>query len=50
LNFTAPLSLSRKDFEKVREDIMGLIQNLYKVVKVTDPEDIYCINIDFFSV
>lgn len=50
LNFTAPLSLSKKDFDKIREEMMVLIQSVYKTVKDTDPENIYCINIDFFSI
>jgi uncharacterized protein (TIGR02147 family) len=50
LNFTAPLSLSTEDFFKVREEMMKLIQGIYKTVKETEPEKVYCINIDFFSV
>jgi hypothetical protein len=50
LNFTAPLSLSKKDFDKIREEMMALIQSVYKTVKDTDPENIYCINMDFFSI
>lgn len=50
LNFTAPLSLSKKDFTKVREEMMALIQSVYKTVKDTNPENIYCINMDFFSI
>lgn len=50
LNFTAPLSLSKQDFDKVREEIMKLIQGLYLTVKETNPERIYCLNIDFFSI
>lgn len=50
LNFTAPLSLSLKDFEKLREDILQMIQNVYKTVKDTEPDEIYCLNIDLFKV
>lgn len=50
LNFTAPLSLSKKDFDKIREEMMVLIQSVYKTVKDTEPEGIYCINMDFFSI
>lgn len=50
LNFTAPLSLSVEDFFKIREEMMKLIQGVYKTVKDTEPEKVYCINIDFFSV
>jgi uncharacterized protein (TIGR02147 family) len=50
LNFTAPLSLSKKDFDKIREEMMKLIQNIYMTVKDTNPEEIYCVNIDFFSI
>ena len=50
LNFTAPLSLSQEDFEKLREDMLKLIGNVYKTVKDTNPDNIFCINIDFFRV
>lgn len=50
LNFTAPLSLSKTDFDKIREEMMALIQSVYKTVKDTEPEEVYCINIDFFKI
>ncbi|MGE3610757.1 MAG: TIGR02147 family protein [Bacteriovoracaceae bacterium] len=48
INFTAPLTLSKKDFEKLREEILKMIQSVYKTVKETNPEEMYCLNIDFF--
>ena len=50
LNFTAPLSLSKKDFEKLREELVRFIQTLSTTVEKTDPEEIYLANLDFIKV
>lgn len=50
LNFTAPLTLSKKDFEKMREALVQFIQNLSSTVEKTDPEEIYLVNLDFIKV
>jgi len=44
--FTAPISISRKDFEKVKNMILELIEDISKVVKKTDPEVVACLNFD----
>lgn len=50
LNFTAPLSLSKKDFEKMREELVHFIQNLSATVEKTNPEEIYLVNLDFIKI
>jgi uncharacterized protein (TIGR02147 family) len=48
LMYSAPFSVSKKDFEALREEIMKLIQTLQSTVSETTPEDIACINLDLF--
>lgn len=50
LSFTAPLSLSKKDYNMLREEMVGLIAKVSDTVKDTHPEDIFCFNMDFFKV
>lgn len=48
--FTSTLSLSRKDFERLREHLATLVKTTSDVMKETQPEDVACLNIDFFWV
>ncbi|MGZ3748396.1 MAG: TIGR02147 family protein [Pseudobdellovibrionaceae bacterium] len=48
LMFTANISLSRRDFEKIRDLLMQTIQEISKTVKDSTAEDIANLNIDFF--
>lgn len=50
LMFTAPFSVSKADFELLREDFLEAIQKLYKRVGDTDPEEVACVNVDLFWV
>jgi uncharacterized protein (TIGR02147 family) len=50
LTFTAPLSLSNKDFDFLREEMIQLIKKVSETVKETEPEDIFCFTLDFFRV
>ena len=50
LSFTAPLSLSRKDYDQLREEMVGLIKKVSDKVNETSPEEIYCFNMDFFQI
>jgi transcription initiation factor IIE alpha subunit len=50
LNFTAPLSLSKKDFEKIRERLVSFIQELSSTVEKTTPEEIYLVNLDCIKI
>ena len=47
LMFTAPISLSRQDYQVVREKIIELIQQISKVVKESDAEELAYLNIDW---
>lgn len=50
LSFTAPLSLSKKDFNYIREEMVHLIKKVSDTVAATGPEEIYCFNLDFFKI
>ena len=48
LMFTAPISLSKKDFEHLREETILFIKNFLKSVHASPAEEIACLNLDFF--
>lgn len=48
LMFTSPCSLSRKDFLRIREEIVKLIQTTSKIIKDSPEEEIACMNLDLF--
>ena len=48
LMFSGPLSISRNDFKKVREQIVGLIQSVSTTVKETEPDDLAVFQVDLF--
>jgi uncharacterized protein (TIGR02147 family) len=50
LTFTAPLSLSHKDFEMLREELVQFIQKLSNTVSKTEPEEIFSLNLDFIKI
>jgi hypothetical protein len=50
LGFTAPLSLSNKDFDILREEMVQLIKKISETVKETDPQDVFCFTLDFFRI
>jgi uncharacterized protein (TIGR02147 family) len=50
LTFTAPLSLSNKDFDILREEMVQLIKKISETVKETKPEEIFCFTLDFFRI
>lgn len=47
--FTAPMSLSIEDYDKLREDLLNFVGNVHKKVANSNPEKVACLNIDFFS-
>lgn len=49
LGFTAPLTISEKDFAIIREEILKFIQDLSKRVEKSDSEIVACLNIDWFK-
>jgi len=46
--FTAPMSISRKDFAEIRETLAQLIGKLSAKIKDSPAEDIACLNLDYF--
>lgn len=48
LNFTAPMSISKKDFSMIREKIVKLIQETVEIAKASEAEDLATLTIDFF--
>lgn len=48
LNFTAPMSISKKDFHIIREKIVKLIQESVEIAKASKAEDLAALTIDFF--
>jgi len=48
LMYTGNLSISKKDFQKVREEIVQLIKTVVSTTQDSDPEEIANINLDFF--
>jgi len=50
LLFTAPVSLSRKDFEYLREETIAFVKRFLETVHASPAEDVACLNIDFFWV
>jgi uncharacterized protein (TIGR02147 family) len=48
LMFTFPLSISKADFEKVREELATAIAKISEIVKESPAEDVACMNVDFF--
>lgn len=46
--FTAPMSLSKKDFLKIREKLLTSIKEIIEVAKESEAEDVAFLNIDWF--
>lgn len=50
LQYTSPVTLSRKDAAKFREELVQLIQRLNSIVAPSPSEELHCVNIDWFQV
>ncbi len=50
LMVTAPMSISRKDFDAIRESLAKSLKGIFDAAKNSDPEIVACLNIDFFFV
>ena len=50
LAFTAPFSVSKKDFAVIKTKILDMIQDITKIVKESEPEVVACLNFDQFLV
>jgi uncharacterized protein (TIGR02147 family) len=48
LMFTSPFSVSKDDFQKIREQVTELLKQFSQVVKDSPAEEIACLNIDLF--
>lgn len=48
LLFTAPVSLAKEDFEKLREEMIIFIKKFLDTVHASPAEEIACLNLDFF--
>lgn len=48
LMFTSPISVSKDDFQKIREHLADYIKQFSQIVKDSPAEDIACLNIDLF--
>lgn len=46
--FTSPISVSREDFDKIRESLANLLKEVSQRVKDSPAEDIACLNVDLF--
>lgn len=47
---TAPISVSRKDFAKIKELILTLIEEISSIVKESEPEVIACLSFDHYTI
>lgn len=48
LMFTAPMSISKKDFNKIHEILMKELSKLSVIIKDSPADEVACLNIDFF--
>lgn len=48
LFFTAPMVISEKDFERLREQLNTSIKSIVETAKASTSENVVCLNIDFF--
>lgn len=48
LFFTSPMSISLKDFVRIRELLSGAIESALEICKDSPAEEVVCLNIDFF--
>ena len=48
--FTAPLTISQLDRERIRQKIIDLVDETYKIVSESPSEEFLCLNIDLFEV
>lgn len=50
LMYTAPVSLSRQDFARLREEMLAFIKTFLARVHASPAEEVACLNLDFFWV
>ncbi|MGE3757717.1 MAG: TIGR02147 family protein [Pseudobdellovibrionaceae bacterium] len=49
LFFTGPMSIAKKDFEVLRENLNKLIEGVVETAQTSKAEDVFCLNIDLFK-
>ncbi len=50
LAFTFPCVLSEKDFGKIKEKLVAMIEEIQKTVMASDSENLYCLTMDWMKV
>jgi hypothetical protein len=50
LMYTAPLSVSRSDFKKIRSRLADLVREVTDIAIPSKAEEIACFNLDFFRI
>jgi uncharacterized protein (TIGR02147 family) len=48
--YTVTMSVSEKDFIKIKEEVSKLLNEILKISKTTEPEKLVCFNCDFFYI
>ena len=48
--FSFPMNLSKKDVDKIREELLKVIERVNGIVGPSPSETVQCLNIDFFSI
>jgi uncharacterized protein (TIGR02147 family) len=46
--FTSPISISKKDFGRIREELVNVIKSTSAIIKESPAEDVACLNLDLF--
>lgn len=49
IHFSFPMNLSEKDAERIREEVLKLIETVNRIVAPSPSETVQCLNIDYFS-
>jgi len=47
--FSSPMSISKSDFQRIREVFAKSIQAALEICKASPAEEVVCLNIDFFK-
>ena len=50
LAYTAPMTLSENDAQRIRAALADVVQNVDGIVGPSPSEKLYCLNIDWFEV
>ena len=50
LHYTSPMTLSQKDAERLREEIIKFLESIDKIIEPSPSEELHCLNIDWFKI